>query len=80
MDDFAYFSHRDIAKDIGTIEQEEEFRNPDSTFHKSYRYGQVQSKLNLRRPVIKMAGYGSPQAELLADKYITEQSLSETDD
>lgn len=47
---------------------------------KAYRMGQVQSKLALRRPVIKMAGHGSPQAELLADKYISEQHLSEIDD
>lgn len=56
------------------------FRNKQSELYKAYRLGQVTSKANLRRPVIKMASHGSPQAELLADKYITEQSLSELDE
>lgn len=58
----------------------EEFRNKSSDLYRAYRQGQTISKMNLRRPVIKMAGHGSPQAELLADKYITEQSLSELDE
>lgn len=57
-----------------------DFRNKQSELYKAYRLGQVTSKANLRRPVIKMASHGSPQAELLADKYITEQSLSELDE
>lgn len=57
-----------------------EFQNKNSPLHKAYRKGQVTRKRDLRRPVIKMAEHGSPQAEILADKYITEQLLSELDD
>lgn len=67
-----------LEKDIESFK--EAFRDKNSEIHKAYRIGQVTSKANLRRPVIKMASHGSPQAELLADKYITEQSLSELDE
>lgn len=58
----------------------EEFRSKEGDLFRAYRFGQVSSKRDLRRPVIKMAGHGSPQAELLADKYISKQSLSELDE
>lgn len=51
----------------------------DTEINKAYRKGQVEAKLKLRRPVIKIAEHGSPQAELLADKYINEQLMSEID-
>lgn len=50
-----------------------------SEIYKAYRKGQAEARLKLRRPVIRMAEHGSPQAEMLADKYNTEQSLSEID-
>lgn len=52
---------------------------PGTEINKAYRKGQAEAKLKLRRPVIKMAEYGAPQAELLADKYINEQLMSELD-
>jgi len=52
---------------------------PGSEINKAYRKGQVEAKLKLHRPVIKMAELGSPQAELLADKYISEQLMAELD-
>lgn len=55
------------------------FDDKNSDLFASYSRGQVISKLNLRRPVIKMAEHGSPQAEILADKYITEQLMAELD-
>ena len=53
--------------------------DPSSEIYHAYRKGQVEAKLKLRRPVIKMAEHGSPQAEILADKYINEQLMSELD-
>lgn len=77
-----FLSWEDIAilleKDVDQFR--EEFRNKNSELYKAYRHGQVISKRDLRIPVIKMAKHGSPQAELLADKYISEQSLSELDE
>ena len=66
-----------LLKDVD--EFKEAFRDKNGNLYKAYRYGQVSSKLNLRRPVSKMAEHGSPQAELLADKYISEQLMSELD-
>lgn len=73
LDDIAVLICRDPE------EIREAFLDKSSEFHKAYRIGQVTSKLTLRRPVIKLAEHGSPQAELLADKYISEQSMSELD-
>jgi hypothetical protein len=67
-----------LEKDVDDFRQE--FGNKKSTLYLAYRLGQAESKRDLRRPVIKMAGHGSPQAELLADKYISEQTLSELDE
>jgi hypothetical protein len=58
----------------------EAFQDKNGSLFRAYRFGQAISKANLRRPVIKMASHGSPQAELLADKYISEQLLSELDE
>lgn len=74
VDDIAVLLEKDVD------EFRDEFRNKKSSLFLAYRYGQVASKRDLRRPVIKLAGHGSPQAELLADKYISEQTLSELDD
>jgi hypothetical protein len=40
--------------------------------YKSFHKGRLQTKLILRKMVIKLAEKGSPQAELLADKYLRE--------
>jgi hypothetical protein len=55
------------------------FHDSNSEFYKNYRLGQATARRDLRIPVLKMAKHGSPQAELLADKYISEQTLSELD-
>lgn len=51
----------------------------NSDLFQAYSRGQVTSKLNLRRPVIKMAEHGSPQAEILAQKFIEDQLMAELD-
>jgi len=43
---------------------------PDSQISKAYRKGRLQTKLELRKKIIQLAKAGSPQAELLADKYL----------
>lgn len=74
LDDIAIL----LEKDADSFR--DEFRDKFGELYKAYRYGQVISKKELRIPVIKMAKHGSPQAELLADKYISEQILSELDE
>ena len=48
-----------------------------SPIYTSYHQGRLQTKLNLRKTVIKLAIAGSPAAEPLADKYMKEQSINE---
>lgn len=43
---------------------------PDSTIAKAYRKGRLLTKLELRKKIIQLAKMGSPQAEMLADKYL----------
>lgn len=67
-----------LEKEIS--EFQEEFKNKNSQLFRAYRRGQAIKKRDIRRPVIKMAEHGSPQAELLVDKYISDQAISELDD
>lgn len=46
-------------------------KNIDAAF-KSFHKGRLQTKLILRKMVIKLAEKGSPQAEILTDKYLRE--------
>lgn len=48
-----------------------------SPIYSAYHQGRLQTKLNLRKTVIKLAIAGSPAAEPLADKYMKEQSINE---
>lgn len=48
-----------------------------SPIYSAYHKGRLQTKLNLRKTVIKLAIAGSPAAEPLADKYIKEQIINE---
>ena len=48
-----------------------------SPIYAAYHQGRLQTKLSLRRTVIKLAVAGSPAAEPLADKYMKEQSINE---
>lgn len=77
-----FLTWQDIAVllDKDYVEFKAEFDQKGSELYKAYRRGQVMKKRDLRRPVIKMAEHGSPQAELLADKYINEQLMSELDE
>ena len=48
-----------------------------SPIYTAYHQVRLQTKLNLRKTVIKLAIAGSPAAEPLADKYMKEQSINE---
>jgi predicted DNA-binding protein YlxM (UPF0122 family) len=77
-----FLSWRDIAVllDLNPDDFYQEWRKKSSEIFKSYQKGQILRKCSLRRPVIKMAEHGSPQAEMLADKFFSEQLISELDD
>lgn len=45
-------------------------KKPDSDIAKAYQKGRLNTKLELRKKVIMLAKAGSPQAEMLADKYL----------
>lgn len=47
--------------------------NTSSEIYKHYNKGRLQTKLDLRKKIIKLAIAGSPQAEVLADKYINQK-------
>jgi len=57
-----------------------EFYKGKSKLHIAYQVGIVERKKALRKPVLKMAENGSPQAEIIADKLMSEQTLSELDE
>lgn len=48
-----------------------------SPVYDAYQRGRLETKLELRKTVIKLAKAGSPAAEPLADKYMKEQSINE---
>jgi hypothetical protein len=45
----------------------------------AYFRGKTKSKIEIRKNVIKMARHGSPQAELMANQYMSDQLISETE-
>jgi hypothetical protein len=51
--------------------------NKKTDIYRAYMRGRTNAKLEIRRNVIDLAKAGSPQAEVLADKYITEQRVAE---
>jgi hypothetical protein len=53
------------------------FTDTDSDEYKAYFKGKTLAKLEIRKNIVKLAKHGSPQAEQLADKYISDQELSE---
>ncbi len=65
---------------IDVDEFKEEFFKRKSRLYIAYQTGVVERKKMLRKPVLKMAEHGSPQAEIIADKLMTEQKLSELDE
>lgn len=48
----------------------------NSPIYAAYHLGRLQTKLSLRKTVIKLAIAGSPAAEPLADKYMKEQTIN----
>lgn len=48
--------------------------NPDSEWYKAFHKGRLQTKFELRKKIVSLAKAGSPQAEVLADKYL-QQSI-----
>lgn len=46
-----------------------------STIYTAYHSGRLQTKYELRKIVIKLAKNGSPAAQPLAEKYLTEQKI-----
>lgn len=46
---------------------------PNDSFTKAFRKGRLLTKLELRKKIIQLAKAGSPQAELLADKYLNNE-------
>ena len=51
----------------------------DSPLQKAYFKGRTRSKYLIRKKVVDLARMGSPQAELLVEKYIEEQELSDNE-
>jgi hypothetical protein len=47
---------------------------PGHPVYIAYYKGRLKTKLTLRKMVIKLAEKGSPQAEMLADKYLRDQN------
>lgn len=45
-------------------------KKKESEIYKAYQKGRLTTKLELRKKVITLAKAGSPQAEMLADKYL----------
>ena len=52
-------------------------RNKTSIVYKAYYKGRTVAKLEIRKNVVNLAKMGSPQAEILTDKYIADQKISE---
>ena len=73
---------RDIAYLLGKERHEfhAAFMNERNPVHIAYHKGRVERIHNLRVPVLKLAEMGAPQAELLAQKFIEEQEIGETDE
>jgi hypothetical protein len=73
---------KDIAFLIGAdpVEFKRELDREQGSLYIAYRTGIAERKKKLRQPILKLAEHGSPQAELLADKFITEQSIAEADE
>lgn len=67
-----------LSKDLSEFKTE--FDNHKSKLFIAYQTGRAERKKKLRQPVLKLAELGSPQAEILADKFLNEQLISETDD
>ena len=54
-----------------------EIKSKKGLVYTRYMKGKTESKKAIRENVVKMAKHGSPQAEELAEKYISEQKIAE---
>lgn len=54
-----------------------EIKSKKGFIYTRYMKGKTESKKAIRENVVKMAKHGSPQAEELAEKYISEQKIAE---
>ena len=70
---------KDIAYLMGidVDDFKDEFLRKKSDLYIAYQTGVAERKLALRKPVLKMAEHGSPQAEIIAVKLLQEQKVSE---
>jgi hypothetical protein len=60
-----------ILLDINTRQFEHHLKHsPDSDWYRAFHKGRLQTKFELRKKIVSLAKAGSPQAELLADKYL----------
>ena len=54
-----------------------EVKSKTGPVYLQYMRGKTESKRAIRENVVKMAKHGSPQAEDLAEKYMSEQKIAE---
>ena len=54
-------------------------KNKKSPAYLAYMKGKTTSKMQIRKNIISMARNGSPQAEMLAGKFISDQAIAETE-
>lgn len=63
-----------ILLDLDPDKYEHEINhNTNSDIYRHYYKGRLQTKLDMRKIMIQLAKAGSPQAEVLADKYINQK-------
>lgn len=70
-----FLTFKEIASLTGI--EADVFNDTESEEYKAYFKGKTISKLEIRKNIVKLAKHGSPQAEQLTDKYISDQELSE---
>lgn len=66
-----------ILLDVDVIAFQSEIKSKQGEVYLHYMKGKTESKREGRINVIKMRNHGSPQAQELAEKYITEQRTAE---
>jgi hypothetical protein len=79
---FDLLTWKDIAilMDLRIEEMRAEMLNESSPVFRAFWKGRTERKKLLRQPVLKLAEMGSPQAELLANQFLQEQLMSESDE
>lgn len=70
-----FLTFKEIASLTGI--EADVFNDAESSEYKAYFKGKTLAKLEIRKNIVKLAKHGSPQAEQLTDKYISDQELSE---